>query len=78
MKVQRLLAILTAIGFVLLSCGDDDKLTGPSDATPPATVQDLAVNNVSDSSLILTWTAPAMMILSGRQHSMTFGMILFR
>lgn len=60
MRVRKSLIILGLAVLVVFSCGVEktDKGTGPADSTPPARITDLATVTHTDSSLILTWTAP--------------------
>lgn len=60
MGLRKLLLISSAIIFIVFSCGVEktDKGTGTPDSTPPAQITDLAANNFTDSTLVLTWTAP--------------------
>ena len=48
---------LLALSFTFLSCSDND-VTGAGDKTAPAAISDLAIVNVTNSSLELSWTAP--------------------
>ena len=53
-------ALVTLLLSMVVGCGDDDGVTPPdlSDKTAPANVADLASAANSDSSVLLTWTAP--------------------
>jgi formylglycine-generating enzyme len=46
-----------AVAALMAGCGGDNG-TQPTDTTPPARVNDLAVQTVTASSVVLTWTAP--------------------
>jgi chitodextrinase len=54
--LKKLAISMIALTFIVLSCSDDS--TGPADGTAPATINDLAASNETDSSITLTWTAP--------------------
>lgn len=60
--MRRMLVLMVAgLGAALgafLSCSDEDGTTSPIDSTPPATVTDLRVAAVTESSATLVWTAP--------------------
>ncbi|RPJ43918.1 MAG: hypothetical protein EHM19_07730, partial [Candidatus Latescibacterota bacterium] len=56
--VLRHVAGLLLIFLLPAGCGDDSKSTGGDDVIPPAAVTDLAATALTDSSLLLVWTAP--------------------
>jgi chitodextrinase len=60
MRLRKSLIGAGLIVVLVLSCGVEktDKGTGIPDSTPPAQITDLAAINPTDSSLVLTWTAP--------------------
>ncbi len=54
---KKIIIWLLALSFTFLSCSDND-VTGAGDKTAPAAISDLAIVNVTNSSLELSWTAP--------------------
>lgn len=57
MRKLRVLGALALTTALLWACGEDDP-GFPSDTIPPARITDLAIWQVSDTSITLTWTAP--------------------
>jgi streptogramin lyase len=56
---ELVFGVASVIALVVTGCGDDAGVMGTdSDTTPPAAVQDLSVAIPSESSVVLTWTAP--------------------
>ncbi|MFC1475923.1 fibronectin type III domain-containing protein [Candidatus Zixiibacteriota bacterium] len=60
MHLRKALVIFSLALLVTFACGVEktNKGVGPPDSAPPAQITDLATGDPSDSSLILTWTAP--------------------
>lgn len=54
----RWMMLLGLALLVTVACSDDDDPAGPKDEIGPAAVLDLTADFASDSSVVLTWTAP--------------------
>ncbi len=59
MRWGSALAVFLIIDLLIFACGvEETTIVAPPDTVPPAKVTDLAAGSPTDSSLLLTWTAP--------------------
>ena len=56
--MKHALRLLVILVFLIAACGDDNETAPTSDTTPPARVEDLAVQDSAGGRITLVWTAP--------------------